>query len=273
MQESDVLFKINPFHLELIRPLVKWKILSIKELFQDSGYAGSYKNYQKTISRLEKAGVLKGNKDVWTKSKRMYLTRSGNELVNNSRWMSHVINDGSFFHDSRVTLYLRYLAQNLNMQSIELEQERMKIKNFQDMQRIRPDAEFTLLNSSNKPQRFLLEVELTQKSKDRLIEKFEHYHRIPDYQHVLYVFPTQSLFNSYLQLFKYLNSKHERSNYIFALEPGLVKGSFSLDSSKAFYKGMELSLQNVFKEIQGGSSGDFKESVKGLWRQSFESWI
>ena len=96
MRDQDILLSINPFHLELIRPLVKWKILSIKELFEDSDYVGSYKNYQKIISRLEKAHVLKGNKDVWTKTKRMYLTRFGNELVNNSRWMSHVINDGSF---------------------------------------------------------------------------------------------------------------------------------------------------------------------------------
>jgi hypothetical protein len=34
MQDNDVLLKINPFHLELIRPLIKWKILSIKELYE-----------------------------------------------------------------------------------------------------------------------------------------------------------------------------------------------------------------------------------------------
>lgn len=271
MPEKDLLLSITPFHLELIRPLVKWKILSIKELFEDSGHVGSYKNYQKIISRLEKAHVLKGHKDVWTKTKRMHLTRLGNELVNNSRWMPHVINEGSFFHDSRVTLYLRYLAGQLKMNSVELEQECMKIKTFEDMQRIRPDAEFCICNSYNKQQRFLLEVELTQKSKERLIEKFEYYLRIPDYQFILFVFPTPSLFNSYLQLLMSSTLNNGRTNYIFAMEPGLIKGNFSLKNTKAFFRGKELSLENVFQEIHGRSDGDSVGSLKGLWRQSFES--
>ena len=33
MTHSDVLLNVNSFHLELLRPLVKWKVLSIKELF------------------------------------------------------------------------------------------------------------------------------------------------------------------------------------------------------------------------------------------------
>jgi hypothetical protein len=271
MSEKDLLLSINPFHLELIRPLVKWKILSIKELYEDSAYEGTYKNYQKIISRLQKAEVVKGNKDVWTKTKRMYLTRTGNELVNNSRWMSHVINDGSFFHDSRVTLYLRYLAQHLKMDSIELEQEWMRVKSFQDMQKIRPDAEFVLINSSEKRKRFLLEVELTQKSKERLIEKFEYYQRIPDYQFILFVFPTSSLANSYLQLFKSLTPNEKKSNYIFAMEPGLIKGNFFLPDTKAYFRGEELSLENVFQEINGRSDGVSMGTLRGMWRQSFES--
>jgi hypothetical protein len=271
MSEKDLLLSINPFHLELIRPLVKWKILSIKELYEDSGYVGTYKNFHKIISRLEKAEVINGNKDVWTKTKRMHLTRLGNELVNNSRWMSHVINSGSFFHDSRVTLYLRYLASHLKISSVELEQERMKIRSFQDMQRIRPDAEFSITTSSEKHQRFLLEVELTQKTKDRLIEKFEWYHQIPDYNFILFVFPTHSLANSYLQLFKSLTSSHNKSNYIFAMEPGLIKGNFSLTNTKAYFRGEELSLENVFKDIHGISGSDPAKTIKGLWRQSFES--
>lgn len=74
MASQDILLSVNSFHLELIRPLVKWKILSIKELFEDSGYVGTYKNFQKIVTRLEKAGVVKGTKDVWTKSKRIWLT-------------------------------------------------------------------------------------------------------------------------------------------------------------------------------------------------------
>jgi hypothetical protein len=65
MQEVDVLTKINPFHLELIRPLIKWKILSIKELYEDSNYPASYKPYHKIMQRLEQNGVIGSFKDVW----------------------------------------------------------------------------------------------------------------------------------------------------------------------------------------------------------------
>lgn len=268
MSEEDLLLAINPFHLELMRPLVKWKILSIKELYEDSNYTGTYKGFQKVVSRLEKSGVLKGNKDVWTKTKRMHLTRIGNELVNHSRWMSHVINDSSFFHDSRVTLYLRYLSEQINITHIELEQELMKIKNFEDLQRIRPDAEFTIEDNNKKKCLMLLEVELTQKSHNRLIEKLNYYNKIPDYKYVLFVFPTESLFKLYSKAFERESFLKGKANYIFALEPGLVKGDFSLEKAKAFFRGETVSLQNVLFEIAGSSIGERTESVQSMWRRA-----
>jgi len=121
------------------------------------------------------------------------------------------------------------------------------------LQRIRPDAEFTIEDESQKKCTFLLEVELTQKSKERLIEKLEHYHKIPDYRFILFVFPTPSLFNAYVRLYESHPTIKKRFNYIFALEPGLIKGNFSLESTKAYFKGKEVTLQNVLYEIAGRS--------------------
>jgi hypothetical protein len=270
MASQDILLSVNSFHLELIRPLVKWKILSIKELFEDSGYVGTYKNFQKIVTRLEKAGVVKGTKDVWTKSKRIWLTHTGNELVNPFKWKAHLFSEQTFFHDSRVTLYLRYLTQHLPVSYVELEQEKMKITSFKDLARIRPDAEFGVESADKRQLSILLEVELTQKSRERLIEKIEHYQQFASNRLILFVFPTESLFASYVRLFKSLDAGRAGEHHIFAVEPGLVKGCFSLENSKAYFRGVELSLRDVFTEILGRSSGDIKEKMQGLWRHAFE---
>lgn len=110
MKEEDVLLQINPFHLQLLRPLIKWKILSIKECFDDSAYPSSYKSFHKIIQRLEKNGVIGSFKDVWTKTRRIYLKWLGNEMVNPFDWMAHAFNKQNLFHDSSLPLYLRFLA-------------------------------------------------------------------------------------------------------------------------------------------------------------------
>jgi len=269
MQDSDVLLKINPFHLELIRPLIKWKILSIKELHEDSSYPSSYKSYYKVIQRLEKNGILGSFKDVWTKSKRLYLTKKGNELVNPFDWMAHVYNKQNLFHDSRVTLYLRFLAQNLPVSHVVLEQEKMKIRKKEDFQKIRPDAEFTL-ESNNKSADFILEVELTQKNKERAWEKMKNYKDISEYKNIFFIFPNPTIFNCYLQIFENHKKQFDRHNYIFVLDPGLIKGSPSLETAKAVYQGRETNLQNVMNEIMGELGADPMENLGRLWRKSFE---
>lgn len=269
MPSQDILLSINPFHLELIRPLVKWKILSIKELYEDSNYPASYKSYHKIIQRLEKHEVVGSFKDVWTKSKRLYLTKKGNELVNPFDWMAHVFNQQNLFHDSRVTLYLRFLAQNLPVSSVVLEQEKMKIRKKEDFQKIRPDAEFTL-RANNKSADFILEVELTQKNKERAWEKMKNYKAISEYKNVLFVFPNPTIFECYLQIFEDHKKEIGRHNYIFALDPGLIKGSPRLDITKAFYQNKESNLQNVMNEIIGGMGADPMENIGRLWRKSFE---
>lgn len=269
MQDSDVLLKINPFHLELIRPLIKWKILSIKELYEDSGYPSSYKSYYKVIQRLEKNDVLGSFKDVWTKSKRLYLTKKGNELVNPFDWMAHAFNKQNLFHDSRVTLYLRFLAQNLPVSHVVLEQEKMKIRKKEDFQKIRADAEFTL-ESNNKSADFILEVELTQKNKERAWEKMKNYKDISEYKNIFFIFPNSTIFNSYLQIFENHKKQFDRHNYIFVLDPGLIKGRPSLKTARAVYQGRETNLQNVMNEIMGELGADPMENLGRLWRKSFE---
>ena len=74
----------------------------------------------------------------------------------------------------------------------------MKVNSFKDMKIVRPDAEFSIEGGNQKKITLLLEIELTQKSKERVYEKFQTYHKFPMYNFILFVFPTLSLFKSYL---------------------------------------------------------------------------
>jgi hypothetical protein len=268
MQEQDVLLHINPFHLELMRPLIKWKILSIKECFEDSQYPASYKSFHKIIQRLEKNGVIGSFKDVWTKTRRIYLTRMGNELVNPFDWMAHAFNKQNLFHDSRVTLYLRFLAKNLPISHVVLEQEKMKIRKKEDFQKIRPDAEFTL-SSQNRCVDFILEVELTQKNKEKAWEKMNNYLDISEYRSVIFLFPNPTIYESYIRIFEENKNEIGKHNYIFLLDSGIITGNPDLDA-KVTYQNRETSIRNLFQEIVGGLSSDSGANLSSLWRKSFE---
>ena len=160
MNQSAVYLSVNSFHLELLRPLVKWKILSIKELFEDSTYGGTYKGFHKVIRRLEKHKLLGSFKDVWTKSKRIYLTQEGNSLVNPNKWRADAYNGNTLFHDSRAALYLRYLIKELNINYAELDQERMRNLYVHEMPSVRPDGEFFFEDEKGKEHLFNFEISL-----------------------------------------------------------------------------------------------------------------
>jgi hypothetical protein len=263
MKQQDILLSINPYHLELIKPLIKWKIMSIKEVFEDSGYPSSYKGFHKIIQRLEKHGVIRGFKDVWTKTKRIYLTFEGNSLISPHGHVGHVYNDQNIFHDSRVALYLRFLAQNYDLAALSLEHEELEIKYKESFQRIRPDARFQIEVDSVKIN-FLLEIELTQKTKDRAWEKIAHYKDEKRFRFVIFVFPTLSIYKSYLSLLKTNADLIGHHNYIFVMDEGLIRGTPSLNSL-AFFQNKETTLQNVMTEIMGRSAGDFETTLDRLW--------
>lgn len=271
MTHSDVLLNVNSFHLELLRPLVKWKVLSIKELFEDSGYAGTYKGFHKVITRLEKHKLISGFKDVWTKSKRIYLTEKGSELVSPHRWRADVYNLNALFHDSRVTLYMRFLASYLNIHSLQLDQERTgHYRYFHEMPKVRPDAEFYFKDDFEKVHGFLLEVELTQKSSERIIEKLSYYQERLKNAKIIFLFPSENLARSYREVLMGLEKDKGKSQICFAYDQGLIQGNFSLERSYIWRNEEKITLQKYFEEIGRRSKGDPREILGRLWRTAME---
>jgi predicted transcriptional regulator len=268
MRQQDILLSINPYHLQLIRPLIKWKIMSIKEVFEDSGYPASYKTFHKIIQRLEKNGVIRSFKDVWTKTRRIYLTFEGNSLVAPYGHVGHVYNEQNIFHDSRVSLYMRFLNLFYPISSINLEHEDLEFKKKNSFQRVRPDARFEM-EFNGKRSSFILEVELTQKSKERAIEKLANYKDDKSLRYVIFVFPTPSLYKSYLNLLKANAETLGKNNYIFVMDEGLVKGIPSMDAP-AFYQNQDTTLHNVMKQIIGRIEGESNSSLDRLWRKHAE---
>lgn len=274
MGNSDVLLNVNSFHLELLRPLVKWKVLSIKELFEDSGYAGTYKGFHKVVTRLEKHKLISGFKDVWTKSKRIYLTEEGSKLVSPHRWRADVYNMNALFHDSRVTLYLRFLAEKLSIHHLNLDQERTgHYRNFHEIPKARPDADFTFMDDKKNVHTFLFEIELTQKATERIIEKLDYYQdRIGSYK-VLFLFPTENLARSYRSVLMRLTKELNKDRILFAYDQGLIQGNFSLERSFIWRGEEKITLQKYFEEIGGRTREESRVILGRLWRSAIERYF
>lgn len=272
MNNHDLLLHVNPFHLELLRPLVKWKILSIKELFEDGNYQGGYKGFHKIVSKLERHEVIKGFKDCWTNSKRVYLSKKGNELVNPWQWRADAFNDSTLFHDSRVSLYLRYLHTQIKLDGFALDQERMRhFKNGYDAPKIRPDADFSLKGNNKKSIPFFLEIELTQKSLERIREKLSNYLEDRNGPRVLFVFPSESIAKSYLAVLRIVEGTNRYDRIVIAIDQGLIRGNFSLERSRVLQEHGELTLLNYFMAITERSDGDSLVKLGRVWRSAIET--
>ena len=54
----NYLEKIAPSYFDILNPLLKWRILSVRELKNQSDYRGSQSAFYKIISKLEKNNLI-----------------------------------------------------------------------------------------------------------------------------------------------------------------------------------------------------------------------
>jgi hypothetical protein len=234
---------INPEHFKLLYPLKHWRVLDLASLRLESKFKLCRTSFNRLTLRLEAAKILKGFRDPWSRKKYVYLTKKGEELISLSDFPTS-LSEESLFHDLRVVDLGRELLRNDVFKKVRFEHQIVNKKNYITNLALIPDAEVEgVMNGKN----FLLaiELELHQKSKDRLEKKGEQYLGSL-YDHCLYMFGDRNTLENYRDFFtKKLGEKFNEKIFLFHLN-GIYESELNLKRTEGLVFGKWMKFNDVF---------------------------
>ncbi len=235
--------KINPEHFKLLYPLKDWRVLDLANLHKKSNARLSQPGLVRLILRLEKAKVIKGFRDPWSRKKYVYLTRMGEELISLNDYPT-AISEESLFHDLRVVDLGQELIKNKVFKKIRFEHQIVNRKNYITNLALIPDAEVDgVMNGKNFS--LAIELELHQKSKDRLEKKGEQYLGSL-YDHCLFMFSDKNTLENYQKFFtEKLGQKFNEKIFLFHLR-GVYESEIDLHKTEGFVFGKWMKFNDVF---------------------------
>lgn len=234
---SNTLSRVNSFHVDILAPLVKWKILSLRKLRVMSGYQGKINSFERIVRRMESNGVISSFIEPMSRSKYIYLTRIGSRLIGMENYTDQ--SKETLFHDSKVTEVCNEFMKLDCFNSVKLEHE------ISSLNSILPDA---ILSGSKDDKKFriALELEITQKSKARIIEKITDYRNSIEFDYALYLFSSDAIYKNYKRCIEENIGKNIWNKVIFFSLPSLLDGECRLENATGYFDNQEIKLHDVF---------------------------
>lgn len=227
----EAILGINSSHLAVLRPLVKWRILDQQALFKDAKWQGSYRGFQRAVSRLELFKLLESTHLVGSNKKYVYLTELGEKLVN---------------EDQPAQVKRAYLSSYALMSDIF--RELIQVPNFKDFKfehqiegfRVSPDG---IIYGTKKKLNYSLGVEFILDRKDYygVETKAKALLSSSCCDYILYFFLAESFKESYEKFLLKQLGQMAREQMMF----------FLIDREKPLleYKGSFKEEGKIFKEI------------------------
>lgn len=232
--------QVNPLYIEMLSPLRKWKILSLSDLKKDTEYSGTSSGFYKVVSKLEKAKLIGSFKNPWNNQKYLYLLPKGIEALGENK-MSLGVNKDSRFHDSIVSIIGKKVLEIDIFKKLYLDFEIRG--SFNLLERI-PDL--IVEGELKRPFNMALEVELTQKSKQRVVDIFRTYSNSLVVNQILYITDKQSILNSYTKYLNELGGEIAQEKFLFLMAKDLTKGKVDLLDDPLWFKNQQTSLRSIF---------------------------
>lgn len=216
-------------YADIINLLGKWKILDLKNIKSKLESCIEYPNLTKKVRKLERAGVVKSIY-IGKRNKHIYLTNKGIEMTPFDSTFE--ISKENLNHDLTVSNFLNRLLEFENFYDGKMFHQLTEDD-------LLPDAMVKGIRAKSK-YNMAIEIELTQKSKERVSEKLRRYKSNQAFHYVLYATPKDSLYRSYQKTIKKLD-REIQEKVILMHDPILCAHKSAIGSSKCFY------LEEVYK--------------------------
>lgn len=236
---------VNPSHLNYISPLLKWRILDIDSLRRENLYVPRRNNFYRIIRDLEKKKVLEGFRDPYTKKKYVYLSPFGEGQFAFNENNPTAVSKETLNHDSRVSEIARAFLEYGWIHEAELEHQLNDKRNFRTKYKIIPDALF-YGEKNGVGFKMALELELTRKNNQRIVEKARQYVASTYYQYVLYIFVRKELMEKFIELFQEVFTSEEMKRFMFFVASQILTKDGNLKEAEGVFKGEKIKLSCLF---------------------------
>jgi DNA-binding Lrp family transcriptional regulator len=237
---------LNSVHLNYLEPLLKWRVLDLESLRKECVRAPTYKNFHRIIRKLEKQKILEGYRDPFNRKKYVYLSPFGEGQLSLDENPTALSKD-TLIHDIKVTEITKAMLAQGWLVDAELEHRIHDKRNFRTTYKIIPDA---VLHGSKGSVNYkiALELELSRKNNQRIVEKASQYLQGSQFNYVLYIFPKTSLLEKYVEL---LSEKFEgkgMERFMFFYDEKLNAQSSQIKDWEGEFKGRKLKMGELFSQ-------------------------
>lgn len=234
----NYLEKINPNYLDILNQLFEWKILSIEDLKRISDFPNGLASFYKAIRKLESENLVKGFYDSFTNQKFIYLLADGFKAIGADK--SIPIHDENRFHDAHLVRLLLQFKMLVSVKEVLLDHQ---IKRVFPLTEHLPDAIIT----GRKTNEFHLaiELELTQKSKERIKETYQFYDSAPFFNNVIFIFNRGTPYQTYQEVLLETERIKNKNRFMFIYEPQLTRRNYDLSKSELRHQGKTTTIKEI----------------------------
>lgn len=219
-------------HISLLDEIGRWKVIGLKELFKIEGKGILYSSFARLVQKLESEGFIQSFQGH-NKKKYLSLSIEGGKYSHFSS--PYAESKSELRHDLIVSNALRELLKFENFKSGHVVSEELDIVPDALIYASRNGTEYSLA----------LEVELHQKSKKRIVNKFSRYARSQVFNYVLYVTNKSSILDCYKTQLTTMKPAIQDKILILNNEY-LSEQSFDYENSNIWLKGEFKSFKEVF---------------------------
>ncbi len=224
---------------DIINIVGQWKVVDMKSLSEMCNYDVGYHNLLKKVRKLETQGLIKGVL-LGRKNKHIYLTDKGLKYTGHD--YTYEICDENLTHDLIVSRVLKELLKNDSF---------MNGRMFHQISgdQLLPDAEVSV-GKGRDIFRLALEVELTQKSQNRVKEKYRRYATGSVFTYGVFITNKVTLFNTYRRFLEEMKQDIQEA-IVLILDKQMTATKFNYEKSECFYLGRTLSFECLFGDEKG----------------------
>lgn len=235
---------LSGVHLNYLAPLLKWRVLSIEALRQESINAPSYFNFCRIIRSLEKAKIVEGYRHPFNRKKYVFLSPFGEGQLAIDENPSAISKD-CLIHDIRVSEVARNLLEHGFVREVKLEHELSDKRTFKPIYKVIPDVQLEGIKGGINF-KIALELELTRKSNHRIGEKAKLYAKSGYYHNMIYLFAKERLMEKYIEVIKSKIPDEDYKRFIFLADPLMTTNPSPLTEIKGVFKDKKIKFGELF---------------------------
>jgi hypothetical protein len=235
---------LNSIHLTYLTPLLKWRVMDLKSLREEGVKVPEYFNFCKIVRSLEKANILESYRHPFNRKKYVYLGHYGEGQLS-LRDNPTALSKDTLLHDIKVSELARSFINLGWVNNIELEHLLNDKRNFRTQYKIIPDALIECIKKGVNC-KIALELELTRKNNQRILEKAKQYQSGSFYHYVMYFFCNRSVMEKYISLITSELGTNELNRFMFFLDEEMSVQVTDLKNVSGIYKGKIIKLAELF---------------------------